>query len=298
MEENKGITPTPTCKTIFHWIAIVILIAAVAYLYYLLDDQKATTEIKIQEVIKTVTEREQYKAELSLMLVQYDSLKTGNDTMNIKLEEQQLHIKKLITNLNNAKFEKKTLQKEVATLRSVMKNFVYQIDSLNISNENLRAENTEVKAQYRRVKEVKESLEQQKTTLEQQVNIASTLQANQIVVEIEKKRGRKTKFADKVEKINICFQVWENAIATSGQKDFYVRIARPDELVLAHSEENLFNFEGKEIVYSAKRTLNYNNSIMDACIYYENIEELIPGTYNVDLFTDGKLIGTAAFALK
>jgi hypothetical protein len=298
MEDNKALTEVKKCRSSIYWVIIVLLATAVAVLSYMLTEQKKATELKIEEVIKTVTEKEQVKAELNQMLLQYDSLKTDNDTMNIKLEEQQVYIKTLITNLNSSNYKKRSLEKEVSTLRNVMKSYVYQIDSLNTSNEMLRVENAEVKAQYRRVKQVKESLEEQKTTLEEQVNLASTLQAEEILIEVLKKRGRTTRYANKVEKINVCFKVWENAIANSGDLTLYMRIARPDELVLAHSEDNLFEYEGKEIVYSAKRTFNYNNVTMNACIYYENLEELLPGTYHVDVFAEGKLIGSSSFALK
>ena len=65
--------------------------------------------------------------------------------------------------------------------------------------------------------------------------------------------------ADKVVKIKVNFFIPENSIALSEEKNIYIRIARPDELILAESEFNLFEFEGKEIVYSSMRVVEYNN---------------------------------------
>ena len=70
-------------------------------------------------------------------------------------------------------------------------------------------------------------------------------------------------------------------------------------MIIAESEFNLFDFEGKEIVYSAMRVIEYDNTkVNDACIFVDNNESLIPGTYNVDIFTNGKLIGNGSFSLK
>ncbi len=40
------------------------------------------------------------------------------------------------------------LKKELATLRSILRSYVHEIDSLNRVNEQLRSENQQVKAQY------------------------------------------------------------------------------------------------------------------------------------------------------
>jgi hypothetical protein len=179
-----------------------------------------------------------------------------------------------------------------------MKNYVYQIDSLHTSNQILREENAEVRSQFRRIEQIKETLEQEKQNLEEKVTIASTLQAKDFVIEVTRNKGRKTRYAEKVEMISVCFQILENTIAEVGSKDIYMRIARPDELVLTHSEENLFLFEDKEIVYSARRTIEYDRKSAEICIFYENSSELIPGNYNVDIFAEGKLIGSSVFSLK
>ena len=96
----------------------------------------------------------------------------------------------------------------------------------------------------------------------------------------------------------MCFTLEENAITPAGTKDVYLRIARPDELVLASSENNLFSYQGNTIVYSAIRQVEYQNQNVDLCIYWKNDEELIPGQYMVDLFTDGNMIGSTTFVLK
>lgn len=278
---------------------IVILSIIILLIGYLYLEQIKETDIKIEEVKKTTAEVEVAKSELTNLLVQYDSLMTDNDSINYMLEEQQIKIIGFLKDIKNNKFEKRKYKKEITTLREIMKNYVVQIDSLNTRNQILAEENKEVTQKYIEEKEARAELVEKAQGLEEKVSLASTLYAENITVRPQKKKQRKTRFANKVQSIKICFQIPANNIVISDDINVYIRIARPDELVMAESEFNLFNFEGKEIVYSAMRVIEYNNTIKnDACIFVENNETLIEGSYNIDIFSDGKLIGNSSFSLK
>ncbi len=291
-KQSKGIR-------ILYIVVISVLVVIIGIISYLYNQQIDETEQKISEIVKVTEEKAEIKAELSSMYIQYDSLETDNDSLIIIRDEQKDKIKSLLNNINNKKFEIRSYKKEITTMRNIMKSYIFQIDSLNTRNQLLIAENKEVKAKFRNEKKAKEKLQSMADELEEKIEIASTLKAKEINIEILKKRGRMTKSAQRVEKVKVCFLLPENAIAESGSKEIFIRIARPDELVLTESETNLFLFEDKEIVYSAMRIVDYNNLISnDACIFYNNYEELIPGTYNVDIFLDGQIIGESVFTLK
>ncbi|MCF8371768.1 MAG: hypothetical protein K9H64_09095 [Bacteroidales bacterium] len=278
---------------------IAVLIIVIGIISYLYKKQVDETEVKIAEVIKTTQEKAEIKAELNTMYAQYDSIKTDNDSLILFREEQKEKIISLLNSINNKNFEIRTYKKEVNTMRTIMKDYIVQIDSLNTRNQILIAENKEVKEKFKKERNTNEQLQSMAKELEGQIELASSLKAKDIVVETLRKRDRETKSAKRVEKIKICFNLPDNAIAPSGDKTIYVRIARPDELVLTESENNLFLFEEKEIVYSATRVVEYNNMITnDACIFYDNKGELIEGTYAVDIFLDGKLIGESEFTLR
>lgn len=112
------------------------------------------------------------------------------------------------------------------------------------------------------------------------------------------KRGKDTEKASRVLKIKVCCTIRENSLIAAGEKEVFMRITRPDELVLATSEQDVFNYDGKKIVYSAKRSVAYENKDVDLCIFWDNAGQLIPGNYGVDLFCEGKLIGSSNFVLK
>ena len=110
-------------------------------------------------------------------------------------------------------------------------------------------------------------------------------------------KGRETNRYDKTIRLRTCFTLRENPILEPGPKTIYMRIVRPDDVVLT-SGVNFFEFEGEEIVYSASREVSYENVDVDMCIYWQNDGQLVPGTFEVNLFADGHLIGSTTFALK
>ena len=78
----------------------------------------------------------------------------------------------------------------------------------------------------------------------------------------------------------------------------FIRIAGPDDYILAKSEEDLFKYKGQEIVYSAKRPVDFTGDNLDVTVYWDNNGALIPGTYEVYIFADGSEIGDSKFIIE
>jgi uncharacterized phage infection (PIP) family protein YhgE len=230
---------------------------------------------------------------------EYESLKSNNDSMNVKLQEQQNRIKKLL-GVNTANLETiKLYKKELVTLREVMKSYIVQIDSLNQRNQILMAENTEVKTKLDQARTANKELSDQKEELSSKVQQASILAAKNIIITPLNRRSKENIKSEKVVKIKTCFTIRENSIIKAGPRTVYLRIARPDELVLTASAENHVEFQGEQMVYTEKRDLEYDNADIDMCIFYDvKNGELTAGTYSIDLFCDGNLIGSNTFTLK
>lgn len=55
---------------------------------------------------------------------------------------------------------------------------------------------------------------------------------------------------------------------------------------------------GNKLMYSARREVDYQNKDIDMCIYWTNDGSLTEGVYNIDIYCDGKQIGSDQFLLK
>jgi FtsZ-binding cell division protein ZapB len=285
-------------------IVVILLIAFLLVVGYMYVDQRQKTKKVVAELNSVSSEKTKVRNELNELLIEYDDLQTDNDSLNTQLKEEQEKIKVMLKDLktvkanNHAQITK--YKNELSTLRKVMKGFIHTIDSLNTLNIELTEENIKVKQEFNQVFRRKSELEEQNKDLSSQVEKASVIKTMSFSAQGMNLKGKEQKKAKKVERFEVCFTLGENIIVESGLRDVYIRIARPDELVLIESEENLFDFEGQEIVYSAKRQVDYQNEEIEMCVYFDNnpLDELIPGDYFIDIFVDGNQIGTSILELK
>ena len=116
-------------------ILLAVILAGISALYFNLNRQQQ----RDYELLKV--DRDSIQSNLEGLITEYDSLKFTNDTIAAKLVEanQMMEQLKRERRWNYAKI--KEYEKEVGTLRSVMRNYLKQIDSLNSLNMKLVVEN-------------------------------------------------------------------------------------------------------------------------------------------------------------
>ena len=89
-----------------------------------------------------------------------------------------------------------------------------------------------------------------------------------------------------------------NSVVGAGEKVIYLRILRPDQLLLGSPDLEMMEFGGEQLPVSASRTVNYENLDLPVSIFWTNNGEIVPGEHSVELYSEGKMIGSAAFVLK
>ncbi len=279
-------------------IILGIILVVMIGLYFMQRSEHRT-------IVKEISaQKDSIQTELNHMVAGYDSLKTDNDTLNQNLTIARTRVRDLLTEVEQTKrisFEKITMyQKEVTTLRGIMRDYIVQIDSLNRKNQMLLAENQEVKEQYKRSETEKQQLNQEKSELEQNLQRAAMLEARDLTVTGLNDRNKETKFAKRSDLIQVNFTLSKNITAKRGAKNIYIRIMRPNQLLLSKSPDDLFKFEDLKIQFSAMREVNYEGNELPVSIYWDNKgePELTPGEYDIAVFADGNNIGSANLVLK
>ncbi|MCB8965202.1 MAG: hypothetical protein H6536_09240 [Bacteroidales bacterium] len=295
MEENVKSSKAVPVLT-FVVVVLLVVLAGLMYVYYQQKRDAKETETLL------LAEKDSISQNLLNLMTDYKEMETDNDSLNQKLTREQQNAKKLYNELQRTKrvsYAKiKEYQKELGTLRSIMKDMLHDIDSLNAMNKELIAENIKVKEEAATAKQTVKELEEKTEELNTQVAKGSIVKARDIVAMGVSRRGNEVTRARRVEKIRACFTLSENTIAKAGNRNVYMRIVGPDDYVLAKAETDVFDFEGEKIVFSASREVDYQNKDIEMCIYYDNNGELLKGTYKVTLYMDGYMIGYSEFALK
>lgn len=278
---------------------IVVLgftIVVVGWMYYTQKKDSEAVQLQLNAEKDTIANN------LKTVMLEYKDLETDNAALNSKLQQEQERAEKLYKELKRVKqvsfAEIKEYQKELGTLRSILRHMVVEIDSLNTLNKQLIAENIKVKQEVTMGKRTIESLEQRTEELSTTVAKGSIIRIRDVTVIPLNKRGNDVTRASRVNKIKVCFTLAENSIAKGGLRDVFIRIAGPDGYLLAKSTSDLFDFEGEKIVFSAKREVDYQNQDIELCIFYDNNGELGKGKYQVTVYLDGYMVGSSEFVLK
>ena len=286
-EEKKG-------APVFLIFLTVILALGLAFLVFSYFGQKKRM-VEMETVL--TQEKDSLKGELVRMVHSYDTMRTNNDSLNAQLYREKERIKKLLAiNASNVQLVKK-YRSEITTMREIMKSYIVQIDSLNTRNKMLVAENQDIKQQITSVQKTNVELNKVKEELNSKVEIASVIQAKDVVAVALNKSRKETTRLDRIEKLRICFTLRENPIASAGKKTVYLRITRPDSLIITSSPDNLFEYNGTKAIFTSSREADYMNQDVDMCIFVDNTGDFIIGNYRAELFLEGSMIGGCTFIL-
>jgi septal ring factor EnvC (AmiA/AmiB activator) len=248
-------------------------------------------------------EKEDLENEYTNFAQQYDELKmtVANDSLAQLLEQEQLKTQRLLEELRTVKSTNATeirrLKNELATLRKVMVGYVNQIDSLNRLTEQQRVQIAEVTEKYEQATREVSSLSEERKSLTKQVTLAAQLDATNISLFPQNKRGKEAKKVKDIQKLRISFNIARNITAQAGEKTVYVRISKPDNDILTKDRNDTFAYENRQLAYSIKKYIEYTGEEQAITVYWDVNEVLYAGNYRVDIFADGNLIGSGSFVL-
>lgn len=284
-------------------LVILLLLALSAGVYFFLQQRR--TKAEMQEMVDQMNfEKEQLADEFEDFALQFDGYGQDiqNDSLADLLSREQQRVQDLleelrITKVTNAR-RIAELKKELATVRSVMVEYIHQIDSLSSTNRRLETENRQVKEQYQVVSAKATQLEKEKTKLTQVVQRASMMEITDFHTKTLNQRDRKTSIYSKIAKLQFDFRVLKNITVEPGMKTVYLRIVRPDGEIMQKQTTDVFAYEGGQIAYSLRQEFEYAGEEVENTMYWKVEEILQTGMYNADFFIDGNLVGSFPFQIK
>lgn len=281
-------------------IGVLTILVGVMGVLYFVEKKKNIQQVEINVDLNHT--KDSIENRLVDMISEYETLKTSNNEINAQLLEEKERVKELLQRIRNernysqSKFSE--YEKELGTLRKIMRSYIVQIDSLNQSNIALRSENRTVKKQIQQVETEKDEISKKFDEAAEKVDIASALRPINIIVEPVNRRGRDVSRARNVEKFKVCFTIDKNLIAKPGSRYIYVQVTRPDQQTIENQQGDTLYIDEQPIIYSARREIDYQNESMDVCVYVDAPEDLPKGTFKVDIYADLRHIGSGSTSLK
>lgn len=277
------------------WILVVVAVALVAVLGYVWS-QKSSLISELEDEKRDLTEQmESLQNDYATLSSDYDSINSQLDTSRAEVADLLERIKK--TNATN-RAKMRQYEKELGTLRSIMRNYIVQIDSLNTLNHKLTAEAAAARREAAASKAESAQLSQQVENLTGQVAAGSVIKARGLHIAAYNSSDKVTDRSSRTVRLLTSLSLVENDLAPKGPVRVFIRVKDPDGIILTNSNRSSFTFNGETMVASASRRVDYEGSEVDLSIYLNDISEYRKGVYTVEAYTEQSFLGKSELMLR
>lgn len=257
------------------------------------EQQRADFQAEVDSLLRVHNELKANYGELSSQLAEKDSI----------IQADAVEIKKLL----DSQWDYNRIKRKVTELQAISKNYVHQLDSLYVVNQELIAENERIREEVQEERKQNKNLQRQKEELTNKVNLATVLRIYNLAADAVRFKGGSqetvTDKAGRTERIRVMFTIGQNDLVDAGPKVFYLRIADPSKQIITKGmgDEYAFTYQGELLQYTEKVSVNYDNKEKEVRAYYikPSGKDMKPGYYFVDIYDDNNnLIGQTSFNLR
>ncbi len=288
------------------WLILAIFfIAGFLVMVWMYADSRKN----VQKVVELrVRESTSHQRELDSLIFEFESVKAAYGNLNLQLKGKDSIIQENIVRINRliaSNKAKDVIIREIEQLRLLKQDYERRLDSLLYINMELTDKNLELKYRVEAEKEKNVILTEEKEEFKRKAILGEKIRAYNISAAGYRSRGTSketmTDKARRTDRIKVCFTIGENLVIPPGEKLVYVRIARPDNVVLTRGggETNSFDYQGERLQFSIRQQVNYQNKPLQTCLNWDKIVEgsAMTGTYNVSIFFEDQEIGRSSFVL-
>lgn len=278
-------------------------------------ENKTTIEAKNEIIRTTQTRLDSISVELDNKIAELQSMGQQVDDLLAVKARLEKDKKNLINskNVSIAEYQEKikgyeaTLalkDAEIAKLREENGILTTQNKTLSNERDNLAIENTGLKTEKQALSDSVYSANIKNKELSEKVTLAAALKAMNVSVNAINSRGKERDGGEykarRVDKIKISFKLAENPLTKKEEKVIYLRLLDPQGNVISDmaTGSGVFNFGGKETVYTAKQSVFYDNSGQNVDFIYSRGTNYSKGKYTIELYSEGFAVGRGSFEVK
>ena len=283
-QNSKSDNPNKGLKVTVIVLAVVAVVLAAVFAYVWIDRQKMIDDLTI--------DKQNLTNELVELQGEYAQLSSNNDSLNVQLDREREKVSQLLDRIkktdaaNRSKIRQ--YEKELGTLRSIMKHYIFQI--LRKDAELARAEAAKSAERYQ---ELSKTTDEYAKLVEQ----GSEIKGRGINIVGINASNKETDRSSRIKKLRTCLSLIENSIAPKGPMRVYIRVKGPDGILMTSDQQRIFEMNGEQLVYSESREVDYQGAEVEVCIYFAS-EQFTKGVYTVEAYTSSGLLGTGDILLR
>ena len=263
----------------------VVLAGALAYIWY----QKSS-------LVKELTEQ------MIALQNDYATLSSDYDDINLQLDSSRVEVQMLIEKITQTEATNRSkirqYERELGTLRSIMKNYITQIDSLNTLNKQLTADAAAARREAAESRRKQQELNKTVEELSGQVAAGAVIKARGIRIEAYNASDKVTDRSSRVVRLLTTLSLVENDLAPKGPVRVYIRVKGPDGILLTNDTQRAFEVNGEPMTCSASREVDYQGKEVEMSIYLNDITGYVKGIYTVEAYTEQTFLGSAELMLR
>ncbi|TXF89161.1 hypothetical protein FUA23_11665 [Neolewinella aurantiaca] len=327
-------TPTPEPKKsrtpLLAGIIAVLLLAlaglGIGYANRGSENAQLSTDLVEMEQFKATAEKQYYES-----LAELEEMRGSNEELNALIDQQKEDLrtqKEKISSLTRDSRNLVAARRELAELRSQTDGYLVQLEEMRLANAELtennqrlsterdmlssdlqvsRQQNESLNSERAVLVSEREQLTSTNQELNRKVGIASVLKANNITIVGQKARSN-GKFAERknanyVDRLYVCFNSLDNAVAKMGEETFQLRIINPaGETIQIDAEgSGVFTMadSGEQIPYTKAVNFEFDGAAASHCTDWSvESQQYTEGTYTAELYNKGYFVGEGTVTFK
>ena len=287
-------------------IALLLIVNGVIYYMDYREKQELQAEInsKNTELLETYDKLNTISNELDQKIKEIEAL--GGDVEELRQAKAELEAEKeqLTKSASIAQRRYNEIREKVQGYETLLKQKDVELARLRSLSDSLYAENTTLKTTQNQLSDSLNQIVQTRAELQKKVNVASRLKAENIKVIAVNKRGKERddeEYRDgQIDKLKVNFNLADNPVAPIESKDILLRVIDPNGNVLfdVATGSGTMMIDNREEFYTAKQEILFDNTRQQLSFMYDKESEYEEGIYNVELYSEGYLIGNETFTVK
>lgn len=316
MAENTFNTGTPSSSPekpknnskngIIYGVLIAALVGTWGYMWYANNKSSEQLAQKEVQVDSLTTSRTELQQEFESANARLDELVTENSRMDSLVKTKDKELSDMKSRISSILSNKNATQAELAEARRLIEQLKSSVENYKATIERLEGEKIVIASERDYARKERDSVGVVKDSLSKKVDLGSVLHASNIkLAPINLKRNGKeveTSKAKRADMMRVSFDLDDNRIAPSGNKEIYVAITSPDGAPLAVEALGSGRFtleDGTEKLYTVKKSVSYNTGEKQlVSMDWKQNSDFKVGDYTVEIYHDGYKIGAGKVTLK
>lgn len=277
------------------FVMIAVALALAGALAYVLWQKKSL-------VSELQTDKEALTEQIVALQSDYENLSSDYDSINLQLDSSREEVAQLVERIKNTeatnRAKMRQYEKELGTLRTIMRGYIVQIDSLNQLNHKLTADAAAARREAAEHRKLNEQLTAQVEDLSSKVTTGSIIKARGLRLEAYNSAGKVVDRGKSVVRLMATLSLVENALAEPGPVRVYIRVKDPNGNLLDDGRGTTFSYGGQTLEATASREVDYEGQEVELSIYVNNIPSFDKGIYSCEAYTERARLGACELMLR